>query len=68
VLRHRAATREGWQIDSLRIYLVDEVPTPQDVERLLIRSCVRCGVPIGNSQFASQWEIRSVHRWTRWRR
>lgn len=47
---------EGWQIDRLRSYLVDESPTPQDVERLLIRICVRSGVPIGNSQFASQWE------------
>ena len=28
----------------------------EDVEKLLVRICVRYGVPIGNAQFASQWE------------
>jgi hypothetical protein len=28
----------------------------EQVEKLLVRIVVRYGVPIGNSQFASQWE------------
>lgn len=46
----------GSAVDTLRAYLAEQSPTAQDVEKLLIRICVRYGVPIGNSQFASQWE------------
>jgi hypothetical protein len=31
-------------------------PSPAEVEKLLVRIAVRYGAPIGNSQFASQWE------------
>ncbi len=51
-----AETWSGPVVDTLRSYLTDHAPTPEDVEVLLIRICVRYGVPIGNSQFASQWE------------
>jgi hypothetical protein len=31
-------------------------PSAAEVEKLLVRIAVRYGAPIGNSQFASQWE------------
>jgi hypothetical protein len=47
----------GWHgpaIASLQEELTDRPPVPEDVEKLLVRIAVRYGVPLGNSQFASQ--------------
>jgi len=46
----------GPAIDYLHAVLESRPPTPEEVERLLIRIGVRYGTPLGNSQFASQWE------------
>jgi hypothetical protein len=52
--------REGWQgkaFDTLAaVFEQGWVPTAEDIEKVLIRVAVRYGTPIGNSQFASQWE------------
>lgn len=50
---------DGWSgpaIEKVCALLADRSPTAEEVEQLLIRICVRYGVPLGNSQFASQWE------------
>lgn len=52
--------REDWDGDAF-LYLDEALPdgealTAEDVEQLLVRIAIRYGVPIGNSQFASQWE------------
>lgn len=54
--RRLADTWEGPIIASLREDLADRALTVEEVEVLLVRICVRYGIPIGNSQFASQWE------------
>lgn len=48
----------GWTgpgIDRLRIAALAPW-TAEDIEKVLIRTAVRTGAPIGNSQFAGQWE------------
>ncbi|MFD9829023.1 hypothetical protein ACFWXB_16245 [Tsukamurella tyrosinosolvens] len=47
----------GPAIDSLEVHFASgDTLKSVDVEKLLVRIAVRYGVPIGNSQFASQWE------------
>ncbi|MGW4125879.1 hypothetical protein [Nocardia sp. NPDC004711] len=50
----------GWNgtaFDLLEAALPEGEPLPvTEVEKLLVRIAVRYGAPIGNSQFASQWE------------
>ncbi|MFE2955085.1 hypothetical protein [Nocardia tengchongensis] len=52
--------KHGWEgkaLDNLEAALPDGTPLPAtEVEKLIVRIAVRYGVPIGNSQFASQWE------------
>lgn len=47
---------KDWGGDIPALTADDFVWTVQETEKLLIRIAVRLGVPIGNSQFASQWE------------
>lgn len=52
--------RDSWSGAALD-YLDKALPpgaklSEEQVEQLLVRIAVRYGVPIGNSQFASQWE------------
>ncbi|WP_040837386.1 hypothetical protein [Nocardia brevicatena] len=52
--------QQGWggtAFDKLAVTLGSgEAPTVEEIEKLLVRIAVRYGTPIGNSQFASQWE------------
>ncbi|WP_114906828.1 hypothetical protein [Ornithinimicrobium murale] len=45
-----------WNVDIPELADPDFVLTTVLVEQFLVRIAVRLGVPIGNSQFASQWE------------
>lgn len=51
---------EGWSgrgIDTVAARLDQQTPpTPEEIEQILVRTHVRTGRLIGNSQFASQWE------------
>ena len=50
--------KDNWsRLDNLDTALPPGATLPEEqVEMLLVRIAVRYGVPIGNSQFASQWE------------
>lgn len=46
----------GVAIEALTARLSAGPLTVSDVEKLLVRICVHVGAPVGNSQFAGQWE------------
>lgn len=53
-------TKHGWQGGAIDIVTAriheNAPPTVEEVEKILIRTHIRTGRLIGNSQFASQWE------------
>lgn len=54
-----------WDVDSPELADPNFTLSVPDVEKTLIRIVVRLGVPVGNSQFASQWETPIGTLWDR---